>query len=167
MNRVTALIVGALLVIAGCDGGASTSTTANIGPASTTTQQSSDSASTTVDSNTDTTTTTSGAAPDDPVIAGIDSIEQTTATSGGGIRPLLEWSPVDGAATYIVMVYTESGESYWSAYTSESSTYVGGPLQIPEGRTGPNVADGYTWSVYAEDAAGVLLAASPLRSISP
>jgi hypothetical protein len=112
-------------------------------------------------------TTTSAAAPGEPFIAGVDTIEQTTAASGGGIRPLLAWTPVEGAGAYVVMVYTEAGEPYWSAFTSESSVYVGGPLQIPAGRTGPNVAPGYTWSVYAEDSDGSLLAASPLREIAP
>jgi hypothetical protein len=50
---------------------------------------------------------------------------------------------------------------------AETKTYVGGPLQIPAGRTGPNVADGYTWVVYAEDADGNLLAVSPQRPIAP
>lgn len=111
------------------------------------------------------TTTTTEASP--PVIAGADPIEQVTPTSGGGIRPLLEWMSVEGAATYFVIVYTESGEPYWSAVTTESSTFVGGPLQIPSDRTGPNVSEGYTWAVYADAADGLLIAASPLREIGP
>jgi len=111
------------------------------------------------------TTTTTEASP--PVITGADAIEQVTPTSGGGSRPLLEWVPVDGAATYFVILYTESDEPYWSAVTSEPSTFVGGPLQIPTDRTGPTVAEGYRWAVYADDAEGNLLAASPLRTIEP
>lgn len=103
----------------------------------------------------------------EPAIAGAVLIEQTTPTSGGGTRPLLEWAAVDGAALYFVNIYTETGGSYWSRVTDETNTYVGGPLQIPAGRTGPNVADGYTWIVYAEDAEGNLLAVSAQRPIAP
>jgi hypothetical protein len=74
---------------------------------------------------------------------------------------------VDGAVLYFVNIYTETGGPYWSAVTAETRTFVGGPLQIPAGRTGPNVADGYTWVVYAEDADGNLLAVSAQRPIAP
>lgn len=103
----------------------------------------------------------------EPAINGAVPIEQMTPTSGGGDRPLLEWVPIEGAVTYIVSVFTETGAPYWSAVTTEPRTYVGGAEQIAEGRTGPNVSDGYTWIVYADDTEGSLLAASPRRAISP
>ena len=119
-------------------------------------------------------TTTTAAAPEttttvvqEPAMVGADLVEQLTPTSGGGTRPLLEWAAVDGAATYFVTIYTETGGSYWAAVTEDTKTFVGGPLQIPAGRTGPNVAEGYTWVVYAEDADGNLLAVSPPRPIAP
>lgn len=159
------LVVGAL-VVGACSSGSSdttVSTTASDGAASTTTVDNEAGA-------TDTTappevTTTSVA--QEPVIVGADLIEQTTPTSGGGTRPLLEWTAVDGAVLYFVNIYTETGGPYWAAVTAETRTFVGGPLQIPAGRTGPNVADGYTWVVYAEDADGNLLAVSAQRPIAP
>lgn len=111
----------------------------------------------------ETTTTTVG----EPAITGANPVELITPTSGGGERPLLEWAPVDGAVVYIVSVFAETGEPYWSAVTTESRTYVGGSEQIPEGRTGPNVSEGYTWIVYADDADGNLVAVSPRRAIAP
>lgn len=160
-----AFVMGSAFVtvlLAGCSSSSTdpASTTAVDGAVSTTTIAES---STTIPQTTETTTTLAS----EPAIKGLAVIEQTTPTSGGGTRPLLEWTAVQGASTYLVVVYTETGGSYWSALTIESSTFVGGPLQIPSGRTGPNVADGYTWTVYAEDAEGNLLAASPRRAIAP
>jgi hypothetical protein len=95
------------------------------------------------------------------------AIVQTTVISGGGARPLLGWEPVEGAASYIVVVFTADGDPYWSAVTDQAEIYVGGPVQIPDDNDGPRVADGYTWVVYADDADGALLASSPQRPISP
>ncbi|MEA3501279.1 MAG: hypothetical protein U9R47_00775 [Actinomycetota bacterium] len=176
MKPRIAIAMGSMLAfvaLGACSSGAAdTAVTTTIGDdvVSTTILGGSGSSDTTATAPAETTTTTTATTTtvvDVPAIAGAELIEQTTPASGGGTRPLLEWVPVEGAATYIVVVYTETGGSYWSAVTSETSTYVGGPLQIPAGRTGPNVADGYTWVVYADDAEGNLLAVSPQRPISP
>lgn len=95
------------------------------------------------------------------------AIVQTTAISGGGARPLLGWEPVEGAVSYIVIVFTADGDPYWSAVTDQDEIYVGGPVQIPDDNDGPRVADGYTWVVYADAADGAMLASSPQRPISP
>ena len=165
MRLYPAIAIGCMFIVvllSGCSSGGTdgTSTTAAAVTGSTTMDTGS---STTVPETIETTTTLAS----ESVIKGLAVVEQTTPTSGGGIRPLLEWMAVDGASLYVVVVYTETGGSYWSALTTETSTFVGGPLQIPSGRTGPNVADGYTWVVYAEDADGNLLAASPRRAVAP
>jgi len=90
-----------------------------------------------------------------------------TPLSGEGSRPLLSWKPVEAAAAYVVMVYDAEGSPYWSAVTTATEVYVGGPLPIPAENAGPRIGAGYTWSVYAEDAGGLLVAASPQRSVSP
>lgn len=165
-NTIAAVGVAMALVSGACssstsDSGAST-TEAGATTSTTATGNSPGSGSATPDTTLATTTTMGESA-----IVGTDLITQTTPTSGGGTRPLLEWDSVDGAALYYVTVHTDSGSPYWAAVTVETKTYVGGPLQIPAGRTGPNVASGYTWVVYAEDAEGNLLAASPRRAIAP
>jgi hypothetical protein len=173
MTRYTplaALAIAGILAISACssgssEGSSSESTTPSDGAVVTTVAVDSSQApdTTTTTATLETTTTT----VEEPAMAGADLVEQLTPTSGGGTRPLLEWVAVDGAATYIVNIYTDTGGPYWSAVTEDTKTYVGGPLQIPAGRTGPNVADGYTWVVYAEDADGNLLAVSAQRPIAP
>jgi hypothetical protein len=173
MTRATplaALAIAGILAISACssgssEGNASESTEpSDIAATTTIAGDSSQASDTTATTATPETTTTTVA---EPAMAGADLVEQLTPTSGGGTRPLLEWVSVDGAATYLVNIYTDSGGPYWSAVTQDTKTYVGGPLQIPAGRTGPNVADGYTWVVYAEDADGNLLAVSARRPIAP
>ena len=164
---VAALTVFIVLIAGACsssssDSGAST-TVADM-PISTTAPDASAGADTTTPDTTQATTTT---VVEEPAIAGADLIELLTPMNGGGRRPLLEWESIDGAALYFVAIFTETGSSYWAAVTEETKTYVGGPLQIPAGRTGPNVSDGYTWVVYAEDADGTLLAVSAERPIAP
>jgi hypothetical protein len=165
LSRFLAATAATALIATGCgdgDGGATVNTVA----ASTT---STPGAATvpptgTVETTTTTTTTTTAAVP---VIAGLAPIEQRTPNSGGGSRPLLSWAPVDGAAVYVVMVYDADRSPYWSAVTTATEVYVGGPVQIPTGNDGPRIGAGYTWSVYAEDAGGLLIAASPQRDLSP
>ena len=162
-----ALAVVTVFVVGACSSSSAdsgVSTTVADAAVSTTAPEGSVGADTTTPDTTQATTTT---VVSEPVIVGADPIVQITPTDGGGGRPLLEWESIDGAALYFVTIYTETGSPYWAAVTEETKTYVGGPLQIPAGRTGPNVADGYTWVVYAEDADGNLLAVSSERPIAP
>ena len=167
LSRFLAATAATALIATGCgDGGGGA--TVNTAAASTT---STPGATTvpptgTVETTTTTTatTTTTEAAP---VIAGLGPIEQLTPLSGEGSRPLLSWKPVEAAAVYVVMVYDADGSPYWSAVTTATEVYVGGPVQTPTGNNGPRIEAGYTWSVYAEDSGGLLIAASPQRNLSP
>jgi hypothetical protein len=107
--------------------------------------------------------------PTDPILAVPDAevIAQTTPTSGGGTRPLLSWEPVDGATTYLVIVFADDEAPYWSTITERTETHVGGQAAIPEGIDGPEVSAGYSWAVYADDENGVPIASSSIRPISP
>jgi len=177
MKRPITLVAGTVLVslvLAACSSGSGDGATTTVpgdatattvvAEAGSTTAPAGDAATATTEPAPATTTTTVVEAP---AITGAAVIEQTTPTSGEGPRPLLAWEPVEGTATYTVVVYTGTGAPYWSSVTDEPGIYVGGPLQIPAGRTGPNVSDGYTWVVYADDADGNLLAVSPQRPIAP
>lgn len=173
MNPRFAIAAGAalaMIAVGACSSGGTDTTSTSTSPTaavSTTLTGATETTSTTALESTTTLPEPTTTVAAEPVIKGADPIEQITPTSGGGMRPLLEWVPIDEATTYVVTVYTRTGGPYWSAVTIEPKTYVGGPLQIPAGRTGPNVAEGYTWTVSAEDADGNLLAASPLRAIAP
>lgn len=90
-----------------------------------------------------------------------------TAASGGGTRPLLEWSIVAGAETYSVVVYDPEGKPYWGTLTEETSTYVGGSIQLLEDRPGPRVSVGSSWSVVALDQNRLPLAVSGIAAIAP
>lgn len=174
MGRRTAsigLLLASALVVAGCSSDTSDEPGSTVAPAGAVSTTAAPGSAATTDTTTPPTTTpaatTTTTLAQEPAIVGAELIEQTTPESGGGTRPLLEWVAVDGAALYFVNIYTESGGPYWSAVTADTNTYVGGPLQIPAGRSGPNVAEGYTWVVYAEDVDGTLLAVSATRPIAP
>lgn len=112
-------------------------------------------------------TTTTITFPQLLVELGLPVIEQHTPVSGGGTRPLLEWSGVDGAAHYYVAVLAPSGEPYWAWRTSETSVPVGGHPVLEDGAFGPEIAEGMTWSVSAVDGEGNLVGLSAMRPISP
>lgn len=102
-----------------------------------------------------------------PRLAGLDSIELTTEQQGGGDRPLLEWSPVDGVDVYGVYLYAPDGSTYWTWQGEATSVFVGGESQLPDSMPGPSVADQMTWSVVGFDADFLPVAASDVRPIAP
>ena len=102
-----------------------------------------------------------------PLVEGFDELELFTAASGGGTRPLLEWSSIEGADTYSVVVYDREGKPYWGAVTEETSIYVGGSIQLLEDRPGPRVSAGSSWSVVALDQDQLPLAISGIAAIAP
>jgi hypothetical protein len=101
------------------------------------------------------------------LVEGFNGLELFTAASGGGTRPLLEWSNVEGADTYSVVVYDPEGTPYWQALTDETSIYVGGSIQLLEDRPGPRISVGSSWSVVALDGDQLPLAISGIASIGP
>lgn len=113
--------------------------------------------------------TTVAAAPEstDPFVPGFDTetITQLTPTSGAGLRPLLEWEPVSGAARYSVIVFNPDGSPWWSWGGDGTEVILGGvSTDAPIG--GPVAKDGVTWVVFAFDADEALIGVSPQRPVS-
>ncbi|MEX0826144.1 MAG: hypothetical protein WD184_05280 [Acidimicrobiia bacterium] len=120
-----------------------------------------------------TSTSTAGDEPGDepaanlPAVLGLQEITLLTATSGVGIRPILEWEAVDGAVGYEVALNAPGGSIYWAGWATGTSIPVGGEPLIDPAFSGPSVSAGMTWSVAAYDASGYLVAVSAMRPISP
>lgn len=98
---------------------------------------------------------------------GLPGIELLTPSSGGGTRPILEWTEVNGADHYLVSVKTAEGNGYWAWRTDTTSVPVGGPPRLNEEAVGPRIVTGMTWSVIALDRSDAIIAASNNRPIAP
>jgi hypothetical protein len=98
---------------------------------------------------------------------GLPDVAQLTPLVGGGPRPLFEWAPTEGADGYMLWVYTPDGSPYWSWMGSDTSTYLGGAVQLADDRPGPRVIDGMTWVIAAVDTDLEFLAVSERRWIGP
>lgn len=96
-----------------------------------------------------------------------DGMTLTTPTSGGGIRPVLAWDPVNGADWYGVYLYAPNHKLYWSWQGRESSVPVGGRPKLNDDSLGPSVVVGMTWSVIAYDAQDLPIASGGPRPIAP
>lgn len=106
--------------------------------------------------------------PSIPLVEGIEgTIELLTATSAVGVRPLLEWSPVDGATWYMVTVFAPDGTAYWSWTGESTSVHVGGEPRLDDDVPGPSIVDGMAWAVTALDGDLVPIAVSDRRPIAP
>jgi hypothetical protein len=115
-------------------------------------------------------TTTIVAPPDpqsDPLLVGAEAVIPITPTEGVGSRPTLEWEPVDGAASYFLVVKDDSGAAYWAWSGSETSIPLGGADFPEDFGNGPTIGPGYTWSVSAYDGDGTFLAISGDHPVSP
>lgn len=102
-----------------------------------------------------------------PRLAGLPPVELITAQQGGGDRPLLEWTPVDGVDVYGVYLYAPDGSIYWTWQGEATSVFVGGETQLPDAMPGPSVVDQMTWSVVGFDADLLPMAASDVHLIAP
>jgi hypothetical protein len=99
---------------------------------------------------------------------GVASVKLLTDVTGVGTKPLLKWESVTSANRYQLIVFDETGESYWAWEGAETQIYMGGTdTQPPDDSSGPSISAGYSWSVVAYGADGKVIAASELRSISP
>ncbi|WP_291379817.1 hypothetical protein [Demequina sp.] len=93
----------------------------------------------------------------------LDTIAVTAADPGP--RPLLTWTPVDGATMYLVTVLDSSGVGYWTWEGTETEVHVGGTSE-PDA-IGPYVFEDMSWRVAAQDDTGTLLAVSEPSPLSP
>lgn len=107
---------------------------------------------------------------DEPAEADVAPIERPIDTvavddAEAGVRPLLSWSAVDGAALYRVVVVDGDGAPYWAWSGSDTEVFVGGvdDATLP----GAVVSEAMTWSVAALDADGLPLALSDPAPLQP
>ncbi len=101
-----------------------------------------------------------------PMLAGLPLIELLTPSSGGGVRPLLQWSPT-GAPIYGVYIYAPGGSLYWAWRGRETEVFVGGAIRIEPEHPGPSITEGMTWAVVAYDENLLPLASSAVVPIGP
>jgi len=87
--------------------------------------------------------------------------------TGAGEVPTFEWRPVEGAATYQVVVQDGQGNAVWSWQGEATSVALGGVPDRPAAAEGPVLSAGSSWSVAALDAQGHVVAVSVLRPVSP
>lgn len=100
-----------------------------------------------------------------PMANGVE-IEQLTAKSGGGARPMLSWTPLSAADSYTVVVYDAAGEPWWSWSGSGTEIVIGG-VETDVEIGGPRANLGVRWVVMAFDVDQNLVGSSPRRSIEP
>ena len=103
----------------------------------------------------------------EPLLVGAEPVIQLTASEGVGRRPTLAWDPVDGAASYFLVVKDASGAAYWAWDGSETSVPLGGAEFPADFGNGPIIGPGFTWSVSAYAADGTFVAISGDRPVSP
>lgn len=114
-----------------------------------------------------------GCAPDDPGspldAPGVDATIELTApaATGGGSIPTFEWSAVDGASAYRLVVQNADGNATWAWEGAETSIPLGAVDGREVGHGGPVLTEGSSWSVVALDAGGHVIAVSKLRPASP
>jgi hypothetical protein len=96
---------------------------------------------------------------------GIGSIVLQPADEGGP-HPTLAWDPVDGAATYWLVLHDGAGRVYWAWTGAETQVRVGGGDRAELNQTAA-LHEPMSWSVTAVDASGSLLAFSDVATVSP
>ncbi len=105
--------------------------------------------------------------PEAPVVPGVEPIELLTTGDGLGVRPLLQWSAVEGAERYFLAVTTPEGEPWWVwSGTNTEVPFGGGPVDDPD-TTGARLTRPLVWFVVAERADGTVLAASTRGDLAP
>lgn len=102
-----------------------------------------------------------------PLIDGVPLLRALTPTADVGIRPVLEWEPVAGAATYRAVVLDSEGQATWMWTGDEVTVPYGGALFPQDHGDGPVVGAGSTWSVVALDDRREVLAISERRPLEP
>jgi hypothetical protein len=90
-----------------------------------------------------------------------------TGESGLGEKPLLQWSDVDGAVEYSVVVRDENGQVYWSWRGAETEVPFGGGAD--DGQPGQNayLHGMMSWTVVAYDITQLPIAISSQGNLTP
>jgi len=85
---------------------------------------------------------------------------------GAGKIPTFRWRPLQGATQYRLAVLDRRGQVLWAWAGAETSVPLGGVANRREGRPGPVLTPGSTWSVVAlED--GRVVGVGEVRPVSP
>jgi hypothetical protein len=94
-------------------------------------------------------------------------VELLTGESGLGEKPLLQWSDIEGAAEYSLVVRDEAGKVYWAWRGAETEVPFGGGAD--DGQAGQNayLHETMSWIVIAFDDSLVPIAISGPGSLSP
>ena len=111
----------------------------------------------------------SGDQPGEPFELGLAPLSLTApAVAAAGDRPAFSWVAVDGAASYQLAVLTAEGEPLWAWAGQATTVILGGwpEAPIPEA-PGPLLLGPAEWFVVAFDAAGMPIANSVIRPVSP
>lgn len=100
---------------------------------------------------------------------GVDATVELTApaATGAGQIPTFEWSAVEGAIAYRLVVQDAEGDATWAWEGPETSIELGAVPDREEGEGGPILTFGSSWSVVALDGDGHVIAVSKLRPVSP
>jgi hypothetical protein len=90
-----------------------------------------------------------------------------TGESGLGEKPLLQWSGVDGAVEYSVVIRDERGQIYWAWRGAETAVPFGGG--VDDGQPGQNayLHGPMSWTVVAFDDSLLPIAISSQGSLTP
>ena len=83
-----------------------------------------------------------------------------------GSHPVLSWQPVDGAASYWLVVHDAEGGPYWAWTGADTSVRLGGGDRAETNQTAA-LSAALTWSVLALDADGIPLAVSGEGQLAP
>jgi len=98
----------------------------------------------------------------------IDDMVLLTPLTGGGIKPLFSWEPVDRAESYGMVLFGPEGDPYWAWQGYETKIYLGGLTDTPDlGSIGQILSGCMSWITTAYSAEGIPIAAGGFRSISP
>ena len=111
----------------------------------------------------------SGDQPGEPLGLGLAPVVlRTPDVAAAGDRPAFSWDAVDGAASYMLAVLTAEGEPLWAWSGAETTVILGGWPEPPIAEApGPLLLGPGTWFVVAFDAAGLPVANSVMRPVSP
>jgi hypothetical protein len=97
----------------------------------------------------------------------IGEVDLLTGESDLGEKPLLQWSSVDSAVEYSVVVLDEDGQVYWAWRGAETEVPFGGGAD--DGQPGQNayLHGMMTWTVVAYDDSLFPIAISRPASLTP